>query len=211
MKMTNYFWTILRVTASTLLPREAVAEVIEVRVGVTPNCPYGFPACWASAEEGLRKLPGVLAAPDAIVPDFATCTAKVLMKGGRLPDLAEWQRRFPEVVGKAHLLRGVEVTIEGVAYQPTAGELVLRAPGLAQPVALDPLRSSSQKLQWNFKSHSAVALLPVERDQHRQLLELVRAASPGAEVKVRATGLLNYENGKPRVELREFSPAKPKS
>jgi hypothetical protein len=177
----------------------ARAQVTEVVVGVTPTCPYGISACWAGAYEGLGKLEGVKSV--ARQPDAFNNTAHVYLKYRGLPDPAAWAKQFqdPEKgVGNAYKFRGVEVTVKG-NVEEQGGKLVVRVPGLKQPLPLLPL---TEKLQWNFKKAAARQPEPDERDAHQQLTAARQKARGTFRVEV--TGPLRAAEGGPGLEVREF-------
>lgn len=175
----------------------ADAQVISVVVGVTPTCPYGIAACWAGAYEGLGRMQGVTSV--ATNPDTYNCVGQVHVKDGGLPDIGKWAEEFKAVVGEVYIFRGVEATMEGSVEQKE-GQLVLRVPGIAQPVTLAKL---DHKLQWNFKKGAARQPEPDEREAYQQLTGLVKT---GTAIKARVTGPLRVSGNEMVLEVREFFP-----
>ena len=181
--------------ALALWPAAAGAQVREVVVGVTPNCPYGIKACWAGAYEALGRLEGVRAV--ATSPDAYNCTATVRLEGKGLPDPVKWADQFKAAVDKAHVFRGVEVTVEG-SLEKTDDGFVVRVPGIATPLRLAPLE---HKLQWNFKKGAARQPEPDERDA----LAAANKYAKGEPVKVSVTGPLLKKEDRYTLEVREFT------
>jgi galactose oxidase len=177
----------------------SIAQVSEVVVGVTPSCPYGIGACWAGAYEALGRLDGVKSV--ARTPDAYNCTAIVYLKTAGLPDVDQWTEQFKATVGRLYVFRGVEATVEGSVEQKEDG-LVMRIPGLEQPVALLPLQ---HKLQWNFKRASARQPEPDEQAAFNELLTKQRAAKH-SEFRVQVTGPLRKTDKGTVLEVREFFP-----
>jgi hypothetical protein len=189
----------LALLASALCPAPARAQVTEVRVGVTPSCPYGLGPCWSGAYEALNRLDNVRSVAET--PDAYNCTARVFLKSYNLPDVDHWADQFKSFVGQSYVFRGVEVTIEG-AVEGKGDGLVLRAPGLEHPITLAPLRD---KLQWNFKKGSAREPEPDERDAFGQLAAKKKDTGNGA-FKAQVTGPLKKAGTGYVLEVREFFP-----
>jgi galactose oxidase len=178
------------------------AQVSEVVVGITPSCPYGIGACWAGAYEALGRLDGVKSV--ARTPNAYNCTAIVHLKSASLPDVEHWTEQFKSMVGQLYEFRGVEATVEGLVEQNDGG-LVVRLPGLEQPVALLPLE---HKLQWNFKRGAARQPEPVEQASFDELRARRRAATSG-ELRVQVTGPLRKTEKGTVLEVRECFPLEP--
>jgi hypothetical protein len=189
--------------ALALWPATAAAQVREVVVGVTPNCPYGIKACWAGAYEALGRMEGVRSV--ATTPDAYNCTATVRLKGKGMPDPKKWANQFKSIVDQAHVFRGVEVTVEG-ALEKTDDGLVVRVPGIDAPLRLAPLR---HKLQWNFKKRAARQPEPDEKDAHEALAAASKVARDES-VKVSVTGPLIKKGDRYTLEVREFTHQKPR-
>jgi hypothetical protein len=180
-----------------LSPRPASAQVREVVVGITPNCPYGIKACWGGAHEGLRKLEGITSVDTS--PDAYNCTGGVRLKGKGLPDPDKWAAQFKEAVDQNYAFRGVEVTVEGVLEKKEDG-LTIRVPGIDEPLHLAALHN---KLQWNFKKGAARQPEPDEKDAFDALSCVVKI-SKGPGAKIVATGPLRKEANGYVLEVREF-------
>ena len=165
----------------------AGAQVMELSVGITPNCPYGLKACWAGAHEALGHIEGVKSV--AITPDSFNCTATIRIKGDGLPDPDTWASQFKSRVDH------VQGTLQGEGEN-----LTLRVPGVDQPIRLMPL---TNKLQWNFKKSAARQAEPDERDALKQLANR-RNEDKEATYQVQATGPLKKDDKGYVVEVREF-------
>lgn len=134
-------------------------------------------------------------------PNGDNCTARVHLKGHGLPDPDKWASQFKAMVDQAYGFRGVEVTVSG-QLEGGDGGLVLRIPGVEQPIAVGPLR---HKLQWNPKKGARQQPEPDERDAHQQLASKLKDAKAG-EVRVQVTGPLTKSNQGYILEVREFIP-----
>jgi galactose oxidase len=189
------FW--LAASAFFLALTPAEAQVTEVVVGVTPNCPYGLSACWAGAYDALGRLEGVKSV--ARTPDAFNCTAHVHLNHQGLPHVEAWAKHFASAVDDAYTFRGVEVTIKGLVDEKD-GRLTVRAPGLQEVVTLGPLQ---QKLQWNFKKRSFRQPEPDERDAHRDLV-LKKKTAHGKAFSVEVTGPIRRTDQGVVLEVREF-------
>ena len=185
---------ILLPLAPMLVHPPADAQVLEVVVGVTPNCPYGLEACWGVAREGLRHLDGVESIVDT--PDVYNCTARVNLKETGLPKLEKWPRQFKSVVGEIQLLRGVELTVKGIVEQQ-GDSLVVSVPGLQQPISLAPLE---HKLQWNFKKKARRGPEPDEKSAYEELVARTKAVR---RLQVEVTGPFKMSHTGPLLEVRE--------
>jgi galactose oxidase len=188
--------------ALALWASPAAAQVTEVVVGVTPTCPYGISACWPGAREGLGRLSGVESVAEA--PDSYNCTGVVRLKHGRLPDIDKWPKQFAAVVGEVFIFRGVEVTARGTV-EGKGDKLLLRVPGVKEPIPLAPLRN---KLQWNFRKGAARQPEPDERRAWKGLAAGKRKAKAGT-FQVEVTGPLRRSGKKLVLEVREYFPERP--
>jgi hypothetical protein len=189
----------LSVLVLALWAGPAAAQVTEVVVGVTPNCPYGLSACWGGAHEALGRLEGVRSV--AKTPDAYNCTAHVHLKDKGLPNIEKWPEQFQAVVGKTYAFRGVEVTIKATV-QEKDGSLVLEAPGLTRQVTLGPLE---HKLQWNFKKGDARQPEPDERNAYKQLAARRKKAKVAGAFRAEVTGPLRVTDRGVVLEVREFT------
>ena len=169
----------------------------EVVVGITPSCPEGFMGCWAGAYEALGRLEGVDSVADT--PNADSCTASVCLEDNGLPDPAKWASQFKSQMGNVYVFRGVEVTVSGTV-EGAAGGLVLRVPGLEQPITLGPLQ---HKLQWDSKEKAPLKAEPDERQAHKQLAAKVKDAKAEG-LKVQVTGPLTKSKQGYVLEVREF-------
>jgi galactose oxidase len=197
--------TLLRRTVLAALPilvpalwaGSAKAEVNEVVVGITPNCPYGLGACWAGAYEALSRLEGV--ASVTTVPDNYNCTATVRLKHKGLPDPGRWVSQFKSIVGESYGFRGIELTVVGSIVRKD-NHLVLQAPGVVQPITLAPLR---HKLQWNFRKAAARQPEPDEQAGYDQLDAKFKEAKTGT-LRVQISGPFQKTANGVSLEVREF-------
>ena len=174
------------------------AQVVEVRVGVTPQCPYGLEACWGVAREGLLNLEGVESI--ASYPDTYNCTAIVKLKHKRLPALDQWPKQFKKNVGEIQLFRGVEITIRG-EVEKQADAFALSAPGLSQAIPLEPLQ---HKLQWNFKKKAYRGPEPEEKEAYKHLAAMQTQKDRPRKFEI--TGPLRKTSRGFVLEVREFFP-----
>ena len=174
-----------------------VAREIEVVLGITPACPYGITACWAGACEALGELEGIKKV--AKDPDAYNCTADVLVKDGFFPDPARWQEQLAALVGKQHILRGVEITAGGV-LEREGGELVLKLKA-GRTLRLGELR---HKLQWNFVKQRPRGPEPEEAEAYRTLIDRLARQPKGKPLEVRITGPLLQQDKEAVLEVREF-------
>jgi hypothetical protein len=188
--------------ALTLATPKLKAQVMEVTVGITPSCPYGIGACWSGAYEALGSLDGITSVSES--PDAYNCTARVYIKGSGLPEAGRWVEQFKSRVGRIYEFRGVEVTLEGT-IEARGDALVVRVPGVAEPVALKPLAA---KLQWNFRKGKARQPEPDEKDAYQQLAQNKSAAGSRA-FTVQVTGPLEQTTAGFSLQVREFFPMAP--
>jgi hypothetical protein len=171
-----------------------------VVVGVTPTCPYGLSACWGGAYEALSRLRGVrLVRP---VPNAQDSTAFVYLAHGGLPDLDVWHAQFAQVANGTHLLRGVEVTLEGEVATQGADTLVLHGHDVRPPVYLRPMQAED-KVQWDPTTAAVRPLEPAEADAYALLLRSVTHA--GGSLRVGVTGPLQKSEHGMVLEVRQFS------
>jgi hypothetical protein len=175
----------------------ARAQVTEIVVGITPNCPYGFPGCWAGAKEALEHLDGMLIVAET--PEKSNCTARVGLKQAGLPDLVKWPKQFNSMVGGAHDFRGVEVTVMAAVVKKD-GQLILKTPGLKQEITLAPLQ---HKLQWNFKKHAPRQPEPDEQKAYEELAAKKNQAERD-DFHVEITGPLRQTDQGIVMEVREW-------
>jgi len=198
MNMRLYFVECLLLLSLSIWPSAAVAQVVEVVVGVTPTCPYGIAGCWPGAHEGLKALTGVESVAET--PDSYNCTGTVCLKHAGLPDIDKWPKEFADVVGKVFVFRGVEVTVKGVV-EGEGDAMALRVPGVKEPIPLGPLRD---KLQWNFRKRAARQPEDDERDAWKHL-----AAARKKDDTVVVTGPLRKTDKGFALQVREFFPEQP--
>jgi hypothetical protein len=126
------------------------------------------------------------------------------MTHGGLPDTDEWPEQFKAVVGEAHTLRGVEVTVRASVTEED-DELVVQSPGLRQRVTLVPLRN---KIEWDFERGSVRAPAAGEVDAFRQLAARRGDARAGS-APVEVTGPLRKAAGGFTLEVRRLNTVTP--
>jgi hypothetical protein len=137
-------------------------------------------------------------------PDAYNCTARVHIKGSGLPEASRWAEQFKSRVGRIYEFRGVEVTVEGT-IEARGDVLLVRVPGVGDPVALKPLET---KLQWNFRKAKARQPEPDEKDAYQQLAQQKSAARNGW-FTVQVTGPLEQTAAGFSLQVREFFPMAP--
>jgi len=124
------------------------------------------------------------------------------MKDGALPDLKVWARQFPEIVGQAFTIRGVEVTIKGSLVEER-GRFVLRVSGSNSVICLGPLE---HKVQWDPGRKREEPLTNEEQQAYQRLIDRM-AKSGDRSHKIRVTGPLQQrERGAPPIlTIRDFT------
>jgi galactose oxidase len=188
----------------TPLEQDAAIQKQEKRppvvVGVTPTCPYGISACWGGAYEALTHLRGVrLVRP---VPNAGDSTAYVYLDHEGLPDLDVWPSQFANIANGTHILRGVEVTVEGSLLTREGSTLVMQGDDTRPPLLLQPLQAAD-KIQWDAPRSAPKPLDPVEEDAYSKLQEAVKKA--GGSVNAAVTGPLKKVGDDYLLEVRQFS------
>jgi hypothetical protein len=179
----------------------SAARGTPVVVGITGTCPYGIGACWGGAHEALSRLEGVdLVNP---IPNADDSTAEVFLRGDRVPALDRWGEQFRSIVNGRYLLRGVEVTLQGVV-QERDGRLFLAGTAerpLVQLTALD----AADKIQWN---HTVQARRPMDAAE-ALAYERLAAASRGSQTgrRVAVTGPLTQTAAGYQLHVRVFRSA----
>jgi galactose oxidase len=196
--------------AAMLQPRNVTLKTIEtdaaiqasatrrpVEVGVTAACPYGISACWGGAYQALTELEGV----DVVrpIPNAADSTAYVYLKHDGLPDVKNWPAQFARTANGTHLLRGVEVTLDGIV-EAQGGTLTLRGNDAIPPIALTSLQAEN-KIQWDHQTGALKPMQPDEQTAFADLDALVQRAAGSLSATV--TGPLLPTGG--TVQVRKFS------
>jgi len=128
-----------------------------------------------------------------------TWTADVQMKDGRLPELKSWARTFRDHVGEAFVLRGVEVTVDGVLAEDD-GRLGLRVSGGDAVLRLAALEG---KVQWDVAGKREEPASEAERDAYKNL----GVTWKGKPRRVRLTGPLREadKGGVLILHVREYA------
>ena len=121
-----------------------------VVVGLTPVCLCGLGACWGGARDALQGITDV----DIVhpVPNQPDSVAFVYLKQDILPDIEVWRREFAKTANASYHLRGIEMTLSGVATKKSDGvseKVTLAATGTRPEVTLAPFHQSS-KLQYDM-------------------------------------------------------------
>jgi hypothetical protein len=168
-----------------------------VVVGITGTCPYGIAACWGGAYEALSQLEDVeMVAP---IPNAADSTATVFLMDRRLPPLARWGEQFRRVVNGAYVLRGVEVTLQGVVDNRD-GQLFLLEDDQRAPVRLAPLEAA-ERIQWD---HARQIRRPLEAAEALAYERLAAAVDTAGARLLSITGTLEQTGAGYRLHVRRF-------
>jgi len=176
----------------------AAAKGTAVVVGITGTCPYGIGACWGGAYEALHHLERVgLVNPIANADDS---TAEVFLKDESLPALDRWDERFRSIVDGRYVLRGLEVTLQGV-IEERDGQLFLAASGPRPRVLLGPL-AAADKIQWNRAAGVPKPLEEAEALAYERLAAASRDLADGQQVSV--TGPLKQTDAGYQLQVRLF-------
>jgi len=176
----------------------AAAKGTAVVVGITGTCPYGIGACWGGAYEALHRLERVdLVNPIANADDS---TAEVFLKDESLPALDRWDERFRSIVDGRYVLRGLEVTLQGV-IEERDGQLFLTASGPRPRVLLGPL-AAADKIQWNRAAGVPKPLEEAEALAYERLAAASRDLADGQQVSV--TGPLKQTDAGYQLQVRLF-------
>jgi len=186
--------------AIALGAKPADAQVNEVVVGVTISCPYENAiegSCWSGAYSALTQLDGVKSVDTSA--NGYNCTARVYLKSGGLPDPNKWAEQFKKLVDQTYVFRGVEVTVQGTV-EGDDGSLIVRVPGVEQPIQLGPLE---HKLQWNSRKKAARQPERDERDAYQQLTAK-KNETKAKELSVKVTGPFRNTDKGLLLEVREF-------
>lgn len=188
--------TLVILLCAMLGASRAIAMVVEVRVAITPTCPYGLNGCWGGAHEALRKLSGVRAVAPS--PDAYNCMADIHLQNQGLPDVQAWEKQFLGSTSGVYGFRGVEVTVRGLLEEKNGG-LFLKSASVDKPIALAALKTD---LRWNFKKRMA---RQPEADETAAFKQLTLAQSNSKEpLVVEITGPLQSSANGPIVEVREY-------
>jgi hypothetical protein len=172
-------------------------RVVDIVVGVTPNCPEGFQVCWSESYQALTELEHVTSV--ASKPDPYNCTATIQVKDADLPPVSRWREQFEAKMQGRATFRGVEVTLEGtVAIE--GDNLLFRSTDVSASVILLPFEN---KLQWNFRKRRQRGAEESEKTEYAELLKAVHAAGKNP-VLVRIVGPLSNRGSNATVEVREL-------
>jgi galactose oxidase len=152
-------------TVSTDENIQATATRHPVEVGVTAACPYGISACWGGAYQALSGLEGVEVVRP--IPNAHDSTAYVYLKQDGLPAVDRWPAQFARTANGTHLMRGVEVTLDGLV-RAQGSALTLSGNDARSAITLAPLQAED-KIQWD---HQTGALRPVEPEEATAFADL---------------------------------------
>jgi hypothetical protein len=189
--------TVTLATIDTDIAIQAQAIRRPVEIGVTAACPYGISACWGGAYQALTKLNGVAVVRP--IPNADDSTAYVYLNNDGLPDLDHWPAQFARTANGTHLLRGVEITLEGVVH--AQGDVLTLLGDYARPsVRLAPLQAE-EKIQWDHQTGALKPPTPEERTAFADLQASVERA--GGALNVLITGPLLRGGG--AIQVRIFA------
>ena len=184
-------------TVDTDVNIQATATRRPVEVGVTAACPYGISACWGGAYQALSGMEDV----DVVrpIPNADDSTAYVYLKNDGLPPINHWTAQFARTANGTHLLRGVEVTIDGVV-QLQGSNLTLSNDDIGRPLGLAPLQAED-KIQWDHQTGALKPMQPEEQNAFADLAALVQQS--GGTLKATVTGPLSRMGD--ALEVRKFA------
>jgi hypothetical protein len=134
-------------------------------------------------------------------PEPQELTAQVVMKDGKLPDPASFQKAVRQV-SEQFSVRGVELVVDGV-YETVDGKPALRIPESRELLILAPL---TRKVQWDKKRDREAAAT----DEEKSAFERLTVAGVTAGARLLITGPLTVEAGKPpALQVRIFTTGEP--
>ena len=176
---------------------QATATRRPVEVGVTAACPYGISACWGGAYQALSGMEDVeIVRP---IPNADDSTAYVYLKHNGLPPVNHWPAQFARTANGTHLLRGVEVTLDGVV-QLQGSVLTLIGSDTRPDITLAALQAEN-KIQWD---HQTGALKPMQPEEQTAFADLAaQVQQSGGTLKANVTGPLSRTGD--TVEVRKFA------
>ncbi|KAI4212441.1 MAG: hypothetical protein LQ351_004874 [Letrouitia transgressa] len=186
-------YTVKEVPASVpAVNKQLIAEHTgpPVVVGLTPICPYGLNACWASAFHGLQTISDIKAVDPS--PDGADSVASVYLHEDIVPDVDKWRGDLAKTVKGAYQLRGLEMTLSGLVSQMKAGsgeeQLTMAGTATRPDVVLTPFKEADNlRIYWVSKAPKPIT--EEEAGAFARLSALVADDAAGATVQV--TGLLH--------------------
>jgi galactose oxidase len=189
--------TVTLQTVDTDAAIQATATRRPVEVGVTAACPYGISACWGGAYQALSGLEGI----DVVrpIPNADDSTAYVYLKHDGLPAANNWLAQFARTANGTHLLRGVEVTLDGLV-QTQGSVLTLLGKDSRPQITLAPLQAEN-KIQWDHQTASLKPMRPEEQTAFADLEAQVQRA--GGTLSASVTGPLLISRN--TVQVRKFT------
>ncbi|KAF7541618.1 hypothetical protein G7054_g412 [Neopestalotiopsis clavispora] len=177
-------------------------DIPQVKVGITPLCPYGLGPCWGGAHNGLQAVSDI----DVVrpVPHNDDCLAYVYLKPDTLPDLDVWREEFQKVANHNYKIRGVDMTLSGVVAKGKSGadELVLSAKGNRPEITLKPFKKASQ-LRWNLQENAPKPITDEEAGMYKKLVGAWVDRPAGVDTEIKGT-LQKQSNGKFTLDVRTF-------
>jgi galactose oxidase len=154
---------------------QAAATRLPVEVGITAACPYGISACWGGAYQALAGLQDVEVVRP--IPNADDSTAYVYLKHDRLPDVNNWPAQFARIANGTHLLRGIEVTLQGIVKMQ-GDALTLLGNDHRPDLILAPIQPEN-KIQWDHQTGALKPLLSEEQTAFADLkARVLRADNP---------------------------------
>jgi galactose oxidase len=175
---------------------KATATRRPVEVGVTAACPYGISACWGGAYQALSGMEDVEVVRP--IPNASDSTAYVYLKHDGLPPVNHWPAQFARTANGTHLLRGVEVTLDGIV-QLQGSVLTLIGSDSRPSITLSRLQAED-KIQWDHQTGALKPMQPEEQNAFADLVDQVQRS--GGTLKATVTGPLSRMGD--TVEVRKF-------
>lgn len=181
----------------------AAQETPPVAVGLTPVCPYGLGPCWGGAFEALQRISDVAVVRP--VPDQADSIAFVYLKGDTIPDIDAWRKEFASTAHSSYEMRGIEMTLSGVATKRYAGseeEMTLVGTSTRPDLILTQFQEASN-LKFDIDKRANKPITKEEASAYMELLAALKDNNAGVEVQV-VGRLQKHGDNKFSLEVREF-------
>jgi galactose oxidase len=132
------------------------------------------------------------------IPNADDSTAYVYLKHDGLPPINHWPAQFARTANGTHLLRGVEVTLDGIV-EFQGSNLTLSNNDIGRLLSLAPLQAKD-KIQWD---HQTGALRPIQPGEQTAFADLAASVQQsGGTLKATVTGPLSRIGD--TVEVRKF-------
>ena len=174
-----------------------------VVVGLTPVCPYGLGGCWGGAHDALQRLSDIEVVRP--VPDQVDSVAFVYLQQDTLPNLDVWRDEFEKATNKGYEMRGIEMTVTGVATKKQSGaneQLTLAGTSTRPQVMLAPFQEASQ-LKWDMKAQAPRPIIDAEVGAYERLR--AKLADHPTGVTVQVTGTLQKQGDNDfSLDVRNF-------